>query len=328
MWISPFHEQKLFQANATPQAILSGVEDSTYLLIRGTVGDSGAVSLGPAWQMSMTVPPTNPPAGTTYCVQLQETNGTLLSQYCFDPEFYDYEADLTNSTDRFEIALPVTSEAARIVVKEGVTIKAQSSASANPPWVQVSYPNGGEVLNSGFTATWQGGDLDGDLLRYHLLYSPDGGLSWQPLATDLTATSYEIDTQYLPGSPNGRLQVLVSDGFFTNQDSSDANFTILDHPPLVVIHFPANGDAGLAPLVLMGSGYDLEEGELEDSSLVWTSSVDGALGTGANLRVDYLSPGWHVLTLTSTDSQNHSSATSVNYEVKEMMKVFLPATRR
>ena len=40
---------------------------------------------------------------------------------------------------------------------------------------------------------WSGSDADSDSLVYMLLYSYDNGIVWEPLATELTDTSYLWD---------------------------------------------------------------------------------------------------------------------------------------
>ena len=56
-------------------------------------------------------------------------------------------------------------------------------------------------------------------------------------------------------------------------------------------------------VIFEGSGTDAEDGNLTGASLVWTSSIDGELGTGALFVLDNLSEGDHAITLTATDSQ-------------------------
>jgi hypothetical protein len=57
-----------------------------------------------------------------------------------------------------------------------------------------------------------------------------------------------------------------------------------------------------AQIILQGMATDLEDGPLDPAGLVWSSDVDGALGTGDNLIVSDLSQGAHTLTLAAQDS--------------------------
>jgi hypothetical protein len=64
-----------------------------------------------------------------------------------------------------------------------------------------------------------------------------------------------------------------------------------------------------------GTGFDLEDGELPDSSLVWYSDLDGFLGYGKNITVLHLSSGKHVIKLCGTDSSNKKSENSISVNV-------------
>jgi hypothetical protein len=61
-------------------------------------------------------------------------------------------------------------------------------------------------------------------------------------------------------------------------------------------------------IVFGGSATDSGGGQLTGSALVWSSNVDGQIGTGETLTTSALSAGDHNITLTATDS---SSATSI-----------------
>jgi subtilisin family serine protease len=52
-----------------------------------------------------------------------------------------------------------------------------------------------------------------------------------------------------------------------------------------------------------GTGSDPEDGSLGGSSLTWTSSRDGQIGTGTSVATSSLSVGTHVITLTARDAQ-------------------------
>jgi len=73
--------------------------------------------------------------------------------------------------------------------------------------------------------------------------------------------------------------------------------------PLVAITAPANGQtfAARRAITLSAIATDLEEGVIS-ARLVWRSSRDGALGTGASITTAGLSVGTHTVTASATDS--------------------------
>jgi hypothetical protein len=60
-----------------------------------------------------------------------------------------------------------------------------------------------------------------------------------------------------------------------------------------------------------GEGYDIEDGELPDSSMIWYSDRDGRLGYGKTLIVPYLTSGNHIITLQGIDSDDKESETLI-----------------
>lgn len=52
-----------------------------------------------------------------------------------------------------------------------------------------------------------------------------------------------------------------------------------------------------------------------DDKIIWTSDVDGEIGTGANFSLDDLSIGRHKITVTATDSRNKTSSKIINISV-------------
>ncbi|MGE0593029.1 MAG: matrixin family metalloprotease [Vicinamibacterales bacterium] len=67
------------------------------------------------------------------------------------------------------------------------------------------------------------------------------------------------------------------------------------------------------PLTFSGTATDPEDGALS-SSLVWTSSLAGSLGTGSGFSRT-LSPGVHTITASVTDSGGRTASASVNVTV-------------
>ena len=90
----------------------------------------------------------------------------------------------------------------------------------------------------------------------------------------------------------------------------------LNNPPSTVITSPANGTtfAFGSTISFQGSANDAEDGN-RTSSLVWTSSIDGQIGTGGSFsRV--LSAGTHTITATATDSGGKTSSASISATVQ------------
>jgi hypothetical protein len=61
---------------------------------------------------------------------------------------------------------------------------------------------------------------------------------------------------------------------------------------------------------------DFEDGSLSDSAFGWSSSLDGALGTGQVLETG-LSVGEHTLSLTVTDSDGLTDTAAIQVTVLE-----------
>ncbi|MFC1741508.1 hypothetical protein ACFL3V_03155 [Nanoarchaeota archaeon] len=90
------------------------------------------------------------------------------------------------------------------------------------------------------------------------------------------------------------------------------------HPPEANITSPANGSVFQQgdDVNLTGNATDFEDGNLTKGSLVWSSSIDGLLGTGRHLMFATLTPGNHTINLTATDSFGLTSSASVDIEVE------------
>ena len=88
-----------------------------------------------------------------------------------------------------------------------------------------------------------------------------------------------------------------------------------DKPPTVSITSPADGasfDSG-ASISFAGSASDPEDGDLT-ASLVWTSNLDGQIGTGGSFSA-VLSDGAHTISASVTDSGDNSGGETITVTV-------------
>src|SRR5207249_1704432 len=86
--------------------------------------------------------------------------------------------------------------------------------------------------------------------------------------------------------------------------------------PAVTITAPANNatyELGAA-VTLSGTATDVEHGALPPT-IAWTSSRDGALGTGRTITASTLSTGTHTITATVTDSGGKTAHTMITITV-------------
>jgi hypothetical protein len=82
-------------------------------------------------------------------------------------------------------------------------------------------------------------------------------------------------------------------------------------------------------IVFSGTGTDVEDGQVNDGALVWTSSLDGPIGTGSTLVTSSLTPGVHDVTLSATDSNGATDTTEplpVHVEPTRFLKMGFQTT--
>src|SRR5439155_11835991 len=89
-----------------------------------------------------------------------------------------------------------------------------------------------------------------------------------------------------------------------------------NNPPVVTISTPTtfSSYAYNAGIIFSGAASDIEEGNIS-SRLVWTSSINGQIGTGASFSRT-LSPGTHTISVTVTDSGGKMGSASFSVTVR------------
>lgn len=177
----------------------------------------------------------------------------------------------------------------------------------DPPRVSITDPEDDalygadeEVYFSGSAMDTEDGQLSGGALAW--TSSIDGQIG--------TVSSFFASSLSL-GIHTITLSATDSDGA---SGSASINLTINDGP-LAAIDNPPNASVYLegTEIVFAGSAIDAEDGELTGESLVWTSDIDGQIGTGTSLSSDGLSAGTHTVTLTAVDSAGMIGTASVTF---------------
>jgi hypothetical protein len=261
----------------------------------------------------------------TYALAQLDGAGHVLAT---NPIYLD---EIDGSTDMrlFTELVPLANGATRLQLRANSVVLDEQAASAHPPEVTLTSPNAGEVLSAGSIIRWSASDADGDALSFTLLYSRDHGVTWNPFKMDATGSSYTLESP-LRQAEGARMRIIASDGFYTDQDDSDGEFSIPSNEPMAIIGGPAEG-ARIRPgtlVTLEGWGYDLDDGPLADEALSWSSSRDGSLGSGFELQVGSLSEGEHTITLRVTDSDKQVGTAVIHIVIGPTDVVMLPIIRR
>ncbi len=105
-------------------------------------------------------------------------------------------------------------------------------------------------------------------------------------------------------------------GCGSNQPCSVTDSCPNQAPDATISSPPDGGTSTVGEAVTFsGEANDLEDGPITGDALVWTSDLDGPIGTGAEFSRSDLSGGFHEITLTATDSEGASGTATVTFGV-------------
>ena len=312
-WVSSYTYKGIL-AHVQSLGTLSEVGAATavpgqYWLVSGELAED-SVTFDPLFQFEVTAALDD---GTgDYRAEVRDAAGVVLFSRFLQPASalaHDYEGPL-----RFALLLPVDDAATAIVLvaPDGTELGTIDLAGA-PPDVSVSFPVGGEVLDSVHDVTWEVTDPDSAGHTFWVEYSADDGATWGTLASDIEESQFSLNFGRLAGSVAARIRVVASDGVNSGVGISGP-FTVPSKPPTARIVFPTTETAfpQEGQLVwLQGSALDAENGYLDDVTVSWSSDVDGFLGNGTDLPVYDLTEGRHEITLTAIDSDGNMAMDSI-----------------
>ncbi len=218
----------------------------------------------------------------------------------------------------FEL-VPVQAGAAALVVlgPSGAELGSVALAGASPQ-VAITFPTAGASLAGIQELTWTIADPDSSRHWSAVDYSTDGGETWSRLGETEGEPFLVVDFDQVPGGAGALVRVTASDGANSGSAVSPA-FGVSRKLPTVQIIGPSAGEIfRRGDLVWMRvHAYDVDDGILDGDAVRWTSSLDGALGSGASLPLTSLSTGRHTLTVEAADGQGNAGASSVAIVVAE-----------
>ncbi len=140
---------------------------------------------------------------------------------------------------------------------------------------------------------------------------------WGNGKTESHTTPVSKNTWSTPGTYTVTLTVTDGGGLTNSTSKSIAIPTGSNQPPTAAISAPANNTTVVqgTNVTFTGSGSDPEDGTLAGASLVWTSSINGQIGTGTSFSTTALAVGTHTITLTAKDHQGVAGTASITVTV-------------
>lgn len=255
---------------------------SPHLLASGTIRDGGEIDFAPLYVAPPQAPDAIPEAGL-YTLELLGADGHALSRWGFDGEHLSGELGVVT----FHLEVPFDEMTARVLLRRGETVLAERDASANPPSVELLAPEDGAAWSADEQAEvrWRAEDDDGDPLYARVQYSADGGATWLGLGEDLTESEIEVNGGDIPGSANGVVRVLVSDGLRTAVASRSITVGFKD-PRLWISGAPPDGIVLAGSVLNLHLDYlDFDDQSVAPSEIVWRSDRLGVLGQGADIEI-------------------------------------------
>jgi hypothetical protein len=275
--------------------------------------DEGAVDLQPVFTMEAAPIPSD---GGDYSIEVKNAGGSVIASHAFTPLEAEW-AELA-APGLFTLLIPVEADAASIsIVGPGSEELASRGLGGDVPVVTVQAVVAPEAeAGGGLDISWEVEDADDSEHSFILEYSTDGGVSWTTLEAALKGPGITVDIDRLPGSAQSKVRVLASDGANTGVGESGV-FEVPVKLPQGEITSPSDDSVFRSGRLawLQARAFDQDDGFLDDDSVDWSSSRDGALGTGSSLPVYDLTEGTHTITMTAEDSDGNEVTDSIQVTV-------------
>lgn len=265
------------------------------LLIRGEVTTGVSAKIYPIVHFKGQLKNPNPELhASDFELQILDRFGKIIDRS-------PIEASSHTNGQTFPFAVEVADRSTALIIavtnKNGKVIGQISRRKGMPLAKFITLPHG--ILDKSTLLTWETrhDDQQGKMTT-SIEYSPDSGKSWQILALDLESKQFTIDPKLLAGGTNGRIRLLVNDGYNETVIDGLADLSVAKKPPHVFILEPIdNAQIQAGERVLFrANATSLQSGMLLDSSFLWFAN-GSQVGIGQAIEPQNLNPGTNSIEL-------------------------------
>jgi hypothetical protein len=147
-----------------------------------------------------------------FAIVLQDASGGELARYKFSPDWKLPGFGLTRDLTAFAFRVPLTPRLSQITINGPDGVLATRKIATQLPTVEILSPEKDKatVLQDGkIQVSWRGRSPGGAPLLYTVLYSADGGDTWDERVFEKPATQARISIQ--PKSKNHAIKIIASD---------------------------------------------------------------------------------------------------------------------
>lgn len=245
----------------------------------------------PTWIVPRPLPPLNEVG--PYFVELRAADGRVLVRQGLGAwQVQDAEA----GDARLSVSLPWVDAATTLALVEGDRALLTHTIEGAAPRLRVDFNPRGIGGRKPLVLRWQAGRAKSrDRVAVLVRASGDGGQTWLGIPASPTAGKVAIDPPHLPGGDGCVVEVFASRGIRTARWISKP-FPVAREfqTPCIVKPVPGTRVHQGDPVEFFGVPAVGSDGLDE---LIWSSNVDGKLGTGSRLIAPGLSVGEHTIEL-------------------------------
>ncbi|MEQ1852352.1 MAG: hypothetical protein ABMA01_12255, partial [Chthoniobacteraceae bacterium] len=181
------------------------------------------------------------------------------------------------------------------------------TAPNTPPVVAITAPASGTNFTNGTAITFTGTASDTQQGNMN------AAINWSSSINGALGVGASISVSSLSVGAHTITASVTDSGGLTGSASITVNIIASSNTaPVVTITAPASGSsyASGTAVTFTGTANDTQQGNM-NAAINWTSSINGALGTGASISVSSLSIGTHTITASVTDSGGLTGSASV-----------------